>query len=105
MSLQVLSGLVYLHRELRVVHRDMKPSNLLLDSGGTMKISDFGVSGQLANSVSQCISWVRSAGRGRGGNSLRHGFWSYCVLSQSKWCNTTLGNGGGSGCLRYKFRI
>ena len=57
----MVSGLVYLHRELRVVHRDMKPSNLLLDSDGIMKISDFGVSGQLANSVSQCVSWVRPA--------------------------------------------
>lgn len=55
---QVLEGLEYLHRALRVVHRDLKPSNLLLDSAGTMKISDFGVSGQLENSVSQCISWV-----------------------------------------------
>ena len=55
----MLEGLQYLHRALRVVHRDLKPSNLLLDSAGTMKISDFGVSGQLENSVSQCISWVR----------------------------------------------
>ncbi len=36
----------------------MKPSNLLLNKQGEVKISDFGVSGQLANSVSKCVSWV-----------------------------------------------
>eukprot|EP00873_Tetraselmis_striata_P006933 jgi/Tetstr1/427197/TSEL_017385.t1 len=55
---QVLGGLAYLHREMRVVHRDIKPSNLLINKQGEVKISDFGVSGQLANSVSKCVSWV-----------------------------------------------
>jgi len=56
---QVLSALLHLHRDLRVVHRDLKPTNLLLDRTGAMKLSDFGVSGQLENSMSQCASWVR----------------------------------------------
>jgi mitogen-activated protein kinase kinase 1 len=51
-------GLLYLHGELHVVHRDLKPSNLLLNSEGRLKISDFGVSGHLADSVSKCVSWV-----------------------------------------------
>ncbi|GFH25633.1 protein kinase domain-containing protein, partial [Haematococcus lacustris] len=54
---QVVAGLVHLHKELHVVHRDIKPSNLLLTSTGALKISDFGVSGQLTSSVSNCLSW------------------------------------------------
>ena len=52
---QVVSGLIYLHKELHVVHRDIKPSNLLLNRRGDLKISDFGVSGQLTSSVSNCL--------------------------------------------------
>lgn len=55
---QALQGLDYLHRTMRVIHRDIKPSNLLLGSQGVIKISDFGVSGQLGSSVSQATSWV-----------------------------------------------
>eukprot|EP00899_Mesostigma_viride_P005077 jgi/Mesvir1/14570/Mv05250-RA.1 len=55
---QVLRGLQYLHKDIYTIHRDIKPSNLLLNSAGDVKISDFGVSGQLANSMSKCASWV-----------------------------------------------
>ena len=57
-SRQVLLGLRYLHKERRILHRDIKPSNLLVNHRGEVKITDFGVSGQLANSVSKCVSWV-----------------------------------------------
>mmetsp|Transcript_4153 Transcript_4153/g.10084 ORF Transcript_4153/g.10084 Transcript_4153/m.10084 type:complete len:274 (+) Transcript_4153:954-1775(+) len=55
---QVLQGLAYLHKEIHIIHRDVKPSNLLVNKQGEVKISDFGVSGQLANSVTKCNSWV-----------------------------------------------
>lgn len=55
---QVLLGLSHLHDAARICHRDIKPSNLLLSSSGQLKISDFGVSSQLSNSMSRCLSWV-----------------------------------------------
>jgi len=57
-TIQVLKGLEYLHKKLHLIHRDIKPHNLLLSKSGDVKISDFGVSGQLAHTLSKAASWV-----------------------------------------------
>jgi mitogen-activated protein kinase kinase len=46
-----LGGLTYLYTKHHIMHRDIKPSNILVNSKGQIKLCDFGVSGELVNSV------------------------------------------------------
>jgi len=39
---QLLEGLFYCHRR-RILHRDLKPQNLLIDKQGVLKLADFGL--------------------------------------------------------------
>lgn len=56
----VLKGLAYLRDKHSVMHRDVKPSNILMNSRGEIKICDFGVSGQLIDSMANSFVGTRS---------------------------------------------
>ena len=56
----VLHGLSYLREKHKIIHRDVKPSNILVNSRGEIKICDFGVSGQLIDSMANTFVGTRS---------------------------------------------
>uniref|UniRef100_A0A0E0LBK5 mitogen-activated protein kinase kinase n=1 Tax=Oryza punctata TaxID=4537 RepID=A0A0E0LBK5_ORYPU len=51
-------GLRYLHEVRHLVHRDIKPANLLVNLKGEAKITDFGVSAGLDNTMAMCATFV-----------------------------------------------
>ena len=54
---RVLQGLSYLHAN-HTVHRDIKPANILLSTGGEAKVSDFGISAFVDNTLAQCHTFL-----------------------------------------------
>ena len=54
----ILRGLHYLHKEKHMIHRDIKPDNVLISSCGEIKLCDFGVCRELANSAAFCNTFV-----------------------------------------------
>ena len=57
-TLQVMNGLQYLHREMHQVHRDLKPANVMLTMEGFAKLSDFGISKQLESTGAFAMTQV-----------------------------------------------
>lgn len=54
-AVAVVSALHYLYSQLKVIHRDVKPSNILINKKGEVKMCDFGISGYLVDSVAKTI--------------------------------------------------
>ncbi|CAH3025617.1 unnamed protein product [Porites evermanni] len=59
-TVAVLKGLSYLRDNHKIIHRDVKPSNILVNSRGEIKLCDFGVSGQLIDSMANSFVGTRS---------------------------------------------
>lgn len=62
--LMILRGVHYLHSYF-ILHRDLKPNNLLIDANGVLKIADFGLArdygNPYVNMTSQVVTrWYRS---------------------------------------------
>ena len=61
---QVASALDYAHGE-KVVHRDVKPGNVMIDARGRVKVLDFGLAAQIQMSMSRAShAYRRASGTG-----------------------------------------
>jgi len=50
---QLCDALDYAHNHAKVIHRDLKPGNLMVNQRGDLKVSDFGIARSLGDSVSR----------------------------------------------------
>jgi formylglycine-generating enzyme required for sulfatase activity len=66
---QVVEALGYAHEEGRMVHRDLKPPNVMVTEKGQVKVMDFGIASSLGDSMSR-VSKAAAAGQGTSGGTL-----------------------------------
>lgn len=57
-AVSAVNALYYLKEKHNIIHRDVKPSNILINDQGQIKLCDFGISGRLVDSLAK----TRAAG-------------------------------------------
>lgn len=50
---QTVNALNYLKEQLKMMHRDVKPSNILLDRRGNIKLADYGICCALVDNIAK----------------------------------------------------
>ena len=83
-ALATVRALMYLNNELKIIHRDVKPSNILINKHGAIKLCDFGISGVLVDSIARthdvgCRPYMapeRIDPREKDGYDIRSDVWS-----------------------------
>ena len=113
-AMSTVMGLKSLKEDHNIIHRDVKPTNILVNTNGQVKICDFGVSGNLVASIAKtnigCQSYmaperisgggVAQAGANPGGGtySVQSDIWSLgltiieCALGQYPYPPETYDN-------------
>ena len=87
-AMSTIMGLKSLKEDHNIIHRDVKPTNILVNTRGQIKICDFGVSGNLVASIAKtnigCQSYMapeRISGGGVAQASANPGGGTYSVQS------------------------
>ncbi|KAJ3240453.1 Serine/threonine-protein kinase 25 [Chytriomyces hyalinus] len=55
---EIVHALVYLHKSVKIIHRDIKAANILLTETGQVKLCDFGVAGHMPSAGNRRNSFV-----------------------------------------------
>ena len=72
-AVDMLRALTFLHDGLQVIHRDIKPGNILLSSSGQAKLGDFGIATQPGEVVVDAVGGGLAESLGRPPRLLRTG--------------------------------